>query len=143
MANYITQLKGITEEQKTRIGLAEKALVDFRCHLQSPKFKGVDLDGSRKDWIATNDVDSRICEILDILQGVLHPQTYEMTLLTWLPEHRIEELKPIIHRADGLTRSDNDGTLHVTIKALTEDQIRDHVDNWNKALDRDLNWIWS
>ncbi len=28
----------------------------FRIFLNSPKFQGVDLDGSRKDWISTTDV---------------------------------------------------------------------------------------
>lgn len=54
--NYIRTLQ--KELSAARDALREKddIVAEFRTHLAGPKFAGRDLDGGRKDWIATADV---------------------------------------------------------------------------------------
>lgn len=56
MANYIKTLEGRVEELESRLQEKAELVAAFRQHLLSPKFSGLDQDGSRKDWIATGDV---------------------------------------------------------------------------------------
>jgi len=56
MANYIKTLEARVEELEARLQQKAKLVAAFRQHLLSPKFSGLDPDGSRKDWIATGDV---------------------------------------------------------------------------------------
>jgi putative heme iron utilization protein len=56
--NYIKRLQRDTEEAKRRLAKLETEIQEFRAYvLQSPKFTGVDIDGGRKDWISTSDLD--------------------------------------------------------------------------------------
>lgn len=56
MANYIHTLQARVEELESRPQQKAELVAAFRQHLLSPKFSGLDQDGSRKDWIATGDV---------------------------------------------------------------------------------------
>ena len=56
MSNYIHTLQRIGEERAERLTQLHERVEWMRAHLLSPKFQGVDLDGDRKDWIATSDV---------------------------------------------------------------------------------------
>lgn len=65
--NYIHRLQDENAAKQARIDELERRLRGFLVHLQSPKFRGTDPDGSRRDWIATGDVNTRIGEILTTL----------------------------------------------------------------------------
>lgn len=54
--NYIQTLKTIVDERGERLAQLHERIEWMRSHLLSSKFCGEDLDGSRKDWIATADV---------------------------------------------------------------------------------------
>ncbi len=56
MANYIKTLEARVEELEARLQEKAELVAAFHQHLLSPKFSGLDQDGSRKDWIATGDV---------------------------------------------------------------------------------------
>ena len=56
MSHYITTLKSIVDERGERLTQIHERIEWMRAHLLSAKFCGEDLDGSRKDWIATADV---------------------------------------------------------------------------------------
>lgn len=45
------------------IAMTEAQILDFKQELYGPKFNGVDADGSRKDWMATADIQRRLTEI--------------------------------------------------------------------------------
>ena len=62
--NYILRLQRESEQKDARIAQLESGLRELQVHLDLPKFNGVDADGSRKDWIATGDVNRMILEIL-------------------------------------------------------------------------------
>lgn len=64
--NYIKQLQAQIVENDDAILRTKEAIQEFRAHLLSPKFQGVDTDGDRKDWIATADVLARLA-LLDSL----------------------------------------------------------------------------
>ena len=66
--NYIKKLEQSVNEKDQSITEAEQLIQDFRAHLRSPKFTGISQDGSRLDWIATSDVESRLLEILNALR---------------------------------------------------------------------------
>jgi hypothetical protein len=65
MANYIARLR----EQNASLEADDKALreraQEFRVHLAGPKFSGTEHDGSRKDWIATADVERWLDYVLN------------------------------------------------------------------------------
>ena len=65
MSNYIARLR----EQVTTLEADDKALreraQEFRVHLAGPKFSGTETDGSRKDYIATADVERWIEYVLN------------------------------------------------------------------------------
>ncbi len=53
---YINRLEQINDERAARLVAIHAEIELFRMHLLSPKFHGLDVDGDRKDWIATADV---------------------------------------------------------------------------------------
>jgi len=63
--SYITRLR----EQVEGLEADDKALreraQEFRVHLAGPKFSGTETDGSRKDYIATADVERWIEYVLN------------------------------------------------------------------------------
>lgn len=54
--NYIAQLKSEVAKRDAELASLNESMNAFFAFLHSPKFIGTDLDGSRKDWIATGDV---------------------------------------------------------------------------------------
>ena len=64
--NYIKKLEAENAAKTAEIARLEQELRDFDTHCNGPKFQGTDPDGSRRDWIATGDVHSRI-------ERILHP----------------------------------------------------------------------
>lgn len=54
--NYIESLRTMNRELTRHHEEVSERIEDMRAHLLSPKFQGEDLDGDRKDWIATADV---------------------------------------------------------------------------------------
>ena len=65
--NYIKQLEQTNKEKLEVIDNACKRLQEFRAFLLTDKFTGISADGSRLDWIATNDVDRMLQEVHDLL----------------------------------------------------------------------------
>ena len=57
--NYIKRLEKENAELRERALALENALRDFDAMLDSAKFHGTDINGDRKDWIATGDVPAR------------------------------------------------------------------------------------
>lgn len=68
--NYIHSLQAANAELQSRLDSALSEIAEFKSHLALPKFQGTDSDGSRKDWIATQDVLRRVANINNILNGV-------------------------------------------------------------------------
>lgn len=68
--NYIKKLQQELNDLQTNNTNAETLIQEFRQHIRSDKFIGTDLDGSRKDWISTSDVEIRLQNILDSLRGI-------------------------------------------------------------------------
>ena len=68
--NYIKQLQDKYVKQRKIIGNAEDEIYSFMFHLRSDKFTGLDLDGSRKDWISIKDVETRLQIILNKLNDL-------------------------------------------------------------------------
>lgn len=69
--NFIKQLQAENAELKAQIEGAQQEIRDFRAYLcNSPKFTGVDADGSHKDWISTSDVLHQLNNFADVLRGV-------------------------------------------------------------------------
>lgn len=60
---YINRLQEENAELRNKLVEVNKSLTDFLVFLSADKFKGVESDGSRKDWIATTDVKLRLQEI--------------------------------------------------------------------------------
>ena len=50
--NYIKSLEQQLTEEKAKIKSTSQKVQEFRSFIQGPKFTGIDLDGSRKDWIS-------------------------------------------------------------------------------------------
>lgn len=61
--NYIERLQTENKELKGQLEQIKSELDSFRIFLNSAKFQGFESDGSRKDWISTNDVQNRLKEI--------------------------------------------------------------------------------
>jgi len=68
--NYIKRLENNLACSERKLENGEAAIQDFRRFLQSEKFQGIDLDGGRKDWISTKDVEERLRIILDAFRGL-------------------------------------------------------------------------
>lgn len=54
--NFIHSLQQRVATLEHREDAVKTVIREFRIHLDSPKFSGTDVDGSRKDWIAVGDV---------------------------------------------------------------------------------------
>jgi hypothetical protein len=54
--NYILKLQEERNELRERLQRVQDEMSAFVAHLHSAKFRGVDPDGHRRDWIATGDV---------------------------------------------------------------------------------------
>lgn len=52
---------------KSHLRELEDEINSFLIHLDSDKFRGVQSDGERKDWIATGDVKNRLQEFRRIV----------------------------------------------------------------------------
>lgn len=63
--NYILALQNELSATRAVLRAKEAVVEEFRCHLAGPKFQGLDLDGARKDWIATADVRAWLQRIAD------------------------------------------------------------------------------
>jgi len=64
--NYIKRLQRENEEAKRRLQEVQDICQQYRAELLSPKFTGVDLDGSSKDYMGTSDIDIRLQAIHSI-----------------------------------------------------------------------------
>ena len=69
--NYILQLQETITRLDRQSAKTEQAIIDFNAFLMTDKFNGVDLDGSRKDWISTDDVQRELQHLLNTLRGDL------------------------------------------------------------------------
>ena len=54
--NYIKKLQADLEAKTTELDAKLALIAEFECHLQGPKYRGVDTDGTLKAWISTADV---------------------------------------------------------------------------------------
>jgi len=63
--NYIRSLQGNLATARATLDAKDGIVAEFRTHLASPKFHGLDLDGGRKDWIAVADVLAWLSRIAD------------------------------------------------------------------------------
>ena len=63
--NYILALQNELSAARAVLRAKDAVVEEFRCHLAGPKFQGLDLDGGRKDWIATADVRAWLQRITD------------------------------------------------------------------------------
>ena len=63
--NYILALQNELFAARAVLRAKDAVVEEFRCHLAGPKFQGLDLDGGRKDWIATADVRAWLQRITD------------------------------------------------------------------------------
>lgn len=61
--NYIEKLQTENRALKGTIEKTNQEITDFLTHLRGEKFTGQQSDGSRKDWIATADVVTRLQEL--------------------------------------------------------------------------------
>ena len=61
--NHIVRLQTDLAAAQAEIAAKSDAIQEFRIHLAGSKFAGADADGSRKDWIATSDVDAWLTHI--------------------------------------------------------------------------------
>lgn len=68
--NYIKKLESLSNSQINTIDAAKAEIYGIMYHLRSSKLTGEDLDGGRKDWISTKDVETRLQIILDKLNGL-------------------------------------------------------------------------
>lgn len=71
--NYIKQLQADNAAAKNQANEILNDIIAFKAMLASPKFTGVESDGSRKDWISTGDVDRFLSDLgskaLALVQG--------------------------------------------------------------------------
>lgn len=54
--NFIKQLQADKEVLANRVNHLEQAIAELRGLALSDKHQGIDLDGTRKDWIASGDI---------------------------------------------------------------------------------------
>lgn len=67
--NYITQLQEENRVLNNKLAAVDQWRKEFLAHLASSKFQGVDEDGNRKDWIATQDVRNHLAELQGEVSG--------------------------------------------------------------------------
>ncbi len=63
--NYIARLQTDLAAAQAELAAMRGAIQDLRVHLDADKFRGLDPDGLRRDWIATADVWAWTSRILD------------------------------------------------------------------------------
>lgn len=63
--NYIHNLQAQNSALREQLAEKNEKINDFISFLHSDKFKGVESDGSRKDWISTADVLNFLMQIRD------------------------------------------------------------------------------
>ena len=56
--NHIARLQADLAAANAALEAKAEAIQEFRVHLAGDKFAGTEADGSRKDWIATSDVNA-------------------------------------------------------------------------------------
>ena len=61
--NHIAQLQADLAAANAALEAKAEAIQEFRVHLAGDKFAGTEADGSRKDWIATSDVNAWLARI--------------------------------------------------------------------------------
>jgi hypothetical protein len=61
--NYIARLQAELAAAEATLEAKAEAIQEFRVHLAGDKFAGKAPDGSRKDWIATSDVNAWLARI--------------------------------------------------------------------------------
>ena len=61
--NYIARLQAELAAADAALEAKAEAIQEFRVHLAGDKFAGTAPDGSRKDWIATSDVNAWLARI--------------------------------------------------------------------------------
>lgn len=54
--NFIKKLQADLEAKTTELDAKLAIIAEFERHLQGPKYRGIDTDSTRKDWISTGDV---------------------------------------------------------------------------------------
>ena len=62
--NYIARLQAELACANAALAATTEAIREFQVHLAGDKFAGFDSDGSRKDWIATRDVNAWLARIV-------------------------------------------------------------------------------
>ena len=63
--NHIARLQSDLATANAALAAKTEAIQAFRVHLSTEKFRGFEADGSRKDWIATKDVNAWLTRISD------------------------------------------------------------------------------
>jgi hypothetical protein len=63
--NHIARLQADLSAARAAIAARDEVIQAFRVHLDSDKFRGLERDGSRKDWIAVADVRAWMAVIRD------------------------------------------------------------------------------
>lgn len=60
---YINLLQQRVADLESELEAMWQWKAELLAHLESDKFKGLDSDGSRKDWISTQDVRERLRQL--------------------------------------------------------------------------------
>ena len=63
--NHIARLQADLASTRAALHAKVESIQAFRVHLASDKFAGFDPDGSRRDWIATRDVNAWLSRIAE------------------------------------------------------------------------------
>ena len=63
--NYIVRLQADVASAQAELAAKAEAIQAFHIHLAGEKFRGIEADGSRKDWIAVADVLAWLAIITD------------------------------------------------------------------------------
>lgn len=66
--NFIRRIQAERAELEARIDRTDDAISDAMAFLNSPKFVGVESDGSRKDWISTADVHHMLAHLRETIR---------------------------------------------------------------------------
>lgn len=112
---YINVLQKKVEALEGRSTQAQHLIQQFRQHLDIAKFKGVDQNGERKDWIATADVEAWLRNITAVLttgdaHAVITVQEGYCTLL----------MESLIYGTVTMSQPYRDDFPEVAIKVLLE-----------------------
>lgn len=75
--NYIKSLQFENAELRSALKTYSDSFSAFRSYLASGKFQGADLDGARKDWIATGDVINWLRDVENAIASEIPPARKE------------------------------------------------------------------